>query len=125
MDDDGPILTANSHGDNILCNKQVPTPLLIDDQQPDDNTMTIIEDINKMDTSSGQTTIIPLSQHEKVQENQEALQVSKYHAFIEFLIVELNKIYDLRPRPGPGRPPKEPPKIEPHTKVVETRTTTI
>ena len=32
--------------------QQVPTPLLIDDQQPDDNTMTITEDINSMDSSS-------------------------------------------------------------------------
>ena len=24
MDDDGPILTSNSHGDNILCNRLPP-----------------------------------------------------------------------------------------------------
>jgi len=33
--------------------QQVPTPLLIYDQQPDDNTMKITEDINNMDSSSG------------------------------------------------------------------------
>jgi len=78
-----------------------------------------------MDTSSGQTTIIPLSQHEKVQQDQESSQVSKYHAFFEFLIAELNKIYDLRPRPGLGRPPKETPTIEPHTKSIKTQTNII
>lgn len=64
--------------------------------------MAITEDINNMDTSSGQTTIIPLSQHEQVQQDQESSQVSKYHAFSEFLIAELNKRYDIRPRPSPG-----------------------
>jgi len=52
--------------------QQVLTPLLIDDQHPNDNTMTITEDIDNTDTSFGQTTIIPLSQHEQVQENQES-----------------------------------------------------
>lgn len=37
----------------------------------------------------------------------------------------MNKRYDLRPRPSPGRPPKEPPTIEPHTKAIETQTTSI
>ena len=49
---------------------QVPTPLLIDDEQPDDNTMTITEDIDCMDSySSNQTTIIPLSQQNQAQED--------------------------------------------------------
>ena len=73
-----------------------------------------------MDTSFGQTVIIPLSQ-----QDQDSLQASKYHAFSEFLIVELNKRYDLRPRPSPGRPPKETPTIEPHTKAAKTQTTII
>ena len=67
--------------------------------------MTITEDSNNMDTSSNQTVMIPLSQQNQVQEDQESLQVSKYHAFFEFLIVELNKRYDLRPRPSLARPP--------------------
>ena len=87
--------------------------------------MTITEDINNMDTYCNQTIIIPLSQQNQVQEDQESSQVSKYHAFSEFLIVELNKRYDLRPRPGPGRPPKETPIIEPRTKAVETQTIII
>ena len=87
--------------------------------------MTITEYINNMDTSSRQTSIIPLSQLKQVQEDQESSQVSKYHAFSEFLIIKLNKRYDLRPRPGLGRPPKEPPTIEPRTKVFETQTTVI
>jgi len=87
--------------------------------------MIITENINNMDTFSGQTTIIFLSQHEQVQQDQESSQVSKYHVFYEFLIVELNKRYDLRPRPGPRRPPKETPTIKPHTKVIETQTITI
>ena len=33
--------------------------------------------------------------------------------------------YDLRPRPGPGIPPKETPTIEHRTKSVETQTTII
>ena len=41
--------------------QQVPTPLLIGYQLPDDNTMTITKDINSMDYSSNQTAIIPLS----------------------------------------------------------------
>ena len=52
--------------------------------------MTITEDINNMDTSSIHTTIVPLSQNEQVQEDQESSQVSKYHAFSKFLIAELN-----------------------------------
>jgi hypothetical protein len=59
---------------------------LINDQQPDDNTMKITEDINSMDSSSNQTAIIPLSQQNQVQEDQEASQVSKYHDFSKFLI---------------------------------------
>jgi len=93
--------------------------------QLDENTMTITEDINNMDTSSNQTVIIPLSQQNQVQEDQESSQVSKYHAFSKFLIAELNKRYDLRPRPGPGRPPKEAPIIETRTKAAETQTTVI
>ena len=81
--------------------------------------MTITEDINSMDSSSSQIVIIPLSEQNQVQEDQEASQVSKYHAFSEFLIAELNKRYDLRPRPGPRRPPKETLIIEPRTKIVE------
>ena len=48
--------------------------------------MTITEDINNMDTSSGQTTIVPLSHNKQVQEDQESSQISKYHAFSEFLV---------------------------------------
>ena len=87
--------------------------------------MTIIEYINNMDRYFGQTTIIPLSQNKKVQEDQKSSQVSKYHAFSKFLIADFNKRFDLRPRVGPVRPPKEYPTIEPHTKTVETQTTTI
>lgn len=87
--------------------------------------MSITEDINNMDTSSGQTVIIPLSQQKQVQEDQEPSQVSKYHAFYEFLIAELNKRYDPIPRSGPGRPLKEPPRIEACTKVVKPQTTII
>ena len=87
--------------------------------------MTITEDINSMDSSSNQTTIIPLSQQNQVQEDQEASQVSKYHAFSEFLMVELNKRYDLRPRPGLRRPPKETPIIEPRIKTAKAQTTLI
>jgi len=87
--------------------------------------MTIIEDINNMDTSSNKTVMIPLSQQNQVQEDQESSQVSKYHAFFEFLIAELNKRYDLRPRYGPGRPPKETPIIELRTKATETQKTVI
>ena len=87
--------------------------------------MTITEDINSMDSSSNQTAIIPLSQQNQVQEDREASRVSKYHAFSKFLIAELNKRCDLRPRPGPGRPPKETPVIEPRTKTVEAQTTLI
>lgn len=105
--------------------QQIPIALLIDDQQPDEYTMTIIEDINNMDTSSNQAVIIPLSQQNQVQEDQESSQVSKYHAFSEFLIAELNKRYDLRPRPNLGRPPKETPIIEPCTKAPETQKTII
>jgi len=94
--------------------------LLIDDQQLDDNTMTITEYINNMDTSSNQTIVIPLTQQNQVQEDQESSQASKYHAFSKFLIAELNKRYDLRPRPGSGKPPKETPVIEPHAKTTET-----
>lgn len=78
-----------------------------------------------MDTSSGQDTIVPLSQNKKIQEDHESSQVSKYHAFSEFLIVELNKRYDLRPILGPGKNLKEPPSIEPHSKSIETQEITI
>lgn len=98
---------------------------MIDDQQPDDNTMIVTEDINNLDTSSDQTVIIPLTQQNQVQEDQESLQVSKYHAFSEFLIEKLNKRYDLRPRPSLGIPPKETPIIEPRAKPAQTQTTFI
>lgn len=82
--------------------QHIPSPLLIDEEQPNDNTMTITEDINNMDNFSDQIVIIPLTQQNQVQEDQESSQVSKYHALSEFLIAELNKRYDLRPRPGLG-----------------------
>lgn len=47
-------------------NQQVPTPLPIDEQSRVDNTMTITEDIKNLDTSSSQTTIIPLSQQKQI-----------------------------------------------------------
>lgn len=105
--------------------QQVPTTLLIDDQQPNENTMTITKDINNMDTSSNQIVMIPLLHQNQVQEDQESSPVSKYHAFSQFLIAELNKRYDLRPRPSLGRPPMETPIIEPRTKAAKTQTTII
>ena len=87
--------------------------------------MTINEDINSMDSSSNQTTIIPLSQQNQGEEDQESSQVSTYHAFFEFLIVELNKIYERRLRPGIGRPPMETLVIETHTKAAQTGRTFI
>lgn len=78
-----------------------------------------------MDTSPNQTILIPLTQQNQVKEDQESSQVSKYHAFSEFLIAELNKIYDPRPRPGPGRPSKETPVIEPRAKSAQTQMTFI
>ena len=105
--------------------QQVPTPLLIDDQQPDEITLYITEDINNVDHTSLQTSIVPIPQIQTIQEYQDTSQVSKYQVFSEFLIVELNRRYDLRPRAGPCRPPKNPVIIEPQVKTVETQTTSI
>lgn len=66
-----------------------------------------------------------MSQNQFPQQNQENSQVSKYRAFSEFLIIELNTRYDLRPRPGPGRPPKNMDVNERPIKTTETKTTTI
>ena len=37
----------------------------------------------------------------------------------------MNKRYDLRPRPGPGRPPNETPVIEPRSKTTQNQMTFI
>lgn len=77
------------------------------------------------------TTWIPLlvrpllSHNKQVQEDQESSWVAKYHSFSKFLIAKLNKRHDLKPRPSPRIPLKEPPIIEHHTRVVETQKTTI
>lgn len=45
--------------------------------------------------------------------------------FSEFLIVEIKRRYDLRPRVGFGRPSKDPITIEPQVKSVKTQTIPI
>lgn len=57
--------------------------------------------------------IVPSSSSQSLEQEQEDTQLSKDQAFSEFLITELNKRYDLRPRAGPGRPPKATATIEP------------
>ena len=104
---------------------KIPPPLLIDDQNPDDNTLSIKKYINNIDNTSVQTATVPIPQNQIPQDDQENSQVSKYQDFSKFLINELNRRYDLRPRAGPRRPPKNPVIIETQIKSVETQTKTI
>jgi len=92
--------------------------------QPEDISPLISEDINNMDHSSLQNTIVSLPLNQSSQD-QEDSQISKYQALSEFLIAKLNRRYDLRPRSGPSRPLKNPIVSEPQNKSIETQTTTI
>lgn len=66
--------------------------------------------------------ILSTSSSQYFEQEQGDAQISKYQAFSEFLIAELNKRYDLRPRLGPCRPPKSTTTIEPAIKSIRTQT---
>ena len=67
-----------------------------------DTSPLITEDINNIDSSAVQMAIVPSSSPQSFEKEPGDAQISKYLAFSEFLIVELNKRYDLRPRSVPG-----------------------
>lgn len=92
--------------------------MLIDDQQPQDTGRLITEDINNIDSSTLQMEIVPSSSPQSFEQEQGDAQLSKYLAFFEFLIAELNKRYDLRPRSGPSRTSKYTTIIEPTIKSI-------
>lgn len=96
--------------------------MLIGDQQPQDVGPLITEDINNIDSSKVQMEIVPTYSSQSFEQKQGDTQLSKYQAFSEFLIVGLNKIYYLRPRSGPGRPPKSTTIIEAAIKSIQTQT---
>lgn len=95
---------------------------MIDDQQPNDIGHLISEYINNFYSTYVHNVIVPHPSNQS-SENQEDNQISKYQAFFKFLIGELNRRYNLRPRAGPGRPTKGPIQNEPQIKSVETKTT--
>ena len=97
---------------------------MIHDQQLDDIGPLISKDINNFDSTYVHNAIVPHPSNQSSQ-NQQDNQISKYQAFFEFLIGELNRRYDLRPRAGPSRPPKGPIQNEPQIKSVEIQTTII
>lgn len=97
---------------------------MIDDQQPKDTCPLITEDINNIDSSTAQMEIVPSSSPQSFEQEQGDAQLSKYQVFFEFLIVELNKRYDLRPRSSPWRPSKCATIIELAIKSVQTQTPT-
>jgi len=68
--------------------------------------------------------IVPSSSPQYFEKEKGDAQLSKYQAHSEFLIVELNKRYDLRPRSGPGRPSKSTTIIETAIKSIKTQTPT-
>ena len=104
--------------------QNVQPPLLIDDQKPQDTSPLITEDINNIDSSIVQMEIVPSSSPQSFEQEQGDAQLSKYLAFFEFLIAELNKRYDLRPISSPSRPSKSTTIIELAIKSIQTQTRT-
>ena len=98
---------------------------MVDDQDPKETIPINTNDINYFEYPSSQNDIIPISQDQPLIQNQENSQISKYQAFYDFIIAELNRRYDLRPRPGPSRPIKLVTFDEPQVKSVETKTQLI
>jgi len=101
--------------------QNIQPPLLIDDQQSQDSGPLIIEDINNIDSLAIQMAIVPSSSSQYFELEVGDTQISIYQEFSEFLIIELNKIYSLRPRSSPGRPPKSTTIIEPAMKTIQTQ----
>lgn len=97
---------------------------MIDDQQQDDIGDLISKDINNFYSTSIHNAIVPRPSNQSSQ-NQEDNQISKYQSFYDFLIGELNRRYDIRPKEGPSRPPKGPIQNEPQIKSIENKTTII
>ena len=60
--------------------------MLIDDQQPDDNTLYITKDINNIEHTSLQISIVPFPESQVPQDDQDTFQVSKYQALSQFFI---------------------------------------
>ena len=92
---------------------------MIDGQDLEEVVLVVTNDINYFEDPSSQNVIVPINQDQHLAQNQESSQVSKYQAFSEFLIVELNRRYVLRPRQGPGRPIKKVTFDEPQVKATE------
>ena len=101
--------------------QQIQPPLVSDAQPLDDNEPFISKEINQLDDLSSPNAIISLPSNQSSLDHDNS-QISKFQAFSEFLIVYLNRTYDLRPREGSGRPPKIRIINEPHIKTPETLT---
>jgi len=75
---------------------------MINDQDVEEIT-SVVDDINYFGGQHLENGNFRTNQVQPIPQNIESAEVSKYQAFPKFLIVELNKRYDIIPRQGPSR----------------------